>query len=898
MKHAIPPVLATSPSGVPRKKAKPGTSHLHPTSPEFYYRAVPNEIKTESKEEANSSQRSDEELLKKIFKVQYEQLQSMISSQKQLATAVTLPQPEVPKFSGDPTKYQTFIIAFDARIQGSVANDADRLYYLDQHLTGEPKDLIGGCLHLEPDVGYKEARRLLDKEYGDPYKVSNAFIQRLSNWPVVKYDGPSLKRFSFFLTKCNNVMKAITHMTVLNHPPNMQSVVQNLPNNLQAKWRENVVKCRLKNGRIVGFEDLGKFVGFAAESANDPIYSKDALANTRAKPAPASGVDDHYKKLQTPKPTSTSFATNVDASTQSPSLHGTGSSRRDAVVPRATETKGVRCLLCHESHDIEECEGFKRKSVGERKTFLTEQSLCFGCYRQNHFSRQCRRKRVCKRCKGPQPTLLHKEGFARRKEPERGNRQSTVSTNVPQRKSENKELDIGLLIRSNCPSALVPLKVVPNEGHGPLAVRLRHGWTVSGPLHIVTAPITNKITVREIENLKEIITPESLLQLFELDFNERASSNFPKDLSYSQEDRKFLAKVSDGIKHTGGHYEIPLPFRKSEVKLPNNRQQALKRALWQRKMLQNQQYRSDYVAFITDMIGKGYAERVPSESLKIIPDKIWYIPHHGVYHPKKPKKIRVVFDCSARYGGTSLNDRLLQGPDMTNSLVGVLTRFRQEPVAFMADIEAMFYQVLVPADQLDFLRFLWWPNGDLSAELEEYRMRVHPFGVVSWPAVLITPCTPQPTKPNENTEVKLQKYCINELLVYSGASNPTPFKFCITVKDKPVTRRGILSTVSSIYDPLGFPAPFTLTAKKLLQDLCREEKISWDDELPDTYHRRWEEWLKELPLLERLSVPRCVKPVDFGEVKSWQIHIFSDASNVGYGSVAYATMKVAHTVPF
>ena len=151
-------------------------------------------------------------------------------------------------------------------------------------------------------------------------------------------------------------------------------------------------------------------------------------------------------------------------------------------------------------------------------------------------------------------------------------------------------------------------------------------------------------------------------------------------------------------------------------------------------MLQNQQYRSDYVAFITDMIDKGYAEKGPHESLKSIPDKIWYIPHHGVYHPKKPKKIRVVFDCSARYGGTSLNDRLLQGPDMTNSLVGVLTRFRQEPVAFMADIEAMFYQVLVPADQRDFLRFLWWPDGDLRAELEEFRMRVHPFGAVSSPS--------------------------------------------------------------------------------------------------------------------------------------------------------------------
>ena len=113
------------------------------------------------------------------------------------------------------------------------------------------------------------------------------------------------------------------------------------------------------------------------------------------------------------------------------------------------------------------------------------------------------------------------------------------------------------------------------------------------------------------------------------------------------------------------------------------------------------------------------------------------------------------------------------------------------------------------------------------------------------------------------------------------------FKFRITVRDKPVARRGILSTVSSIYDPFGFGALFTLAAKKLLQDLCREEKIGWDDEPPDTYHRRWEERLKELTPLERLSIPGCVKPVDFGEVKSQQIHIFSDATNVGYGSVAY-----------
>ena len=54
----------------------------------------------------------------------------------------------------------------------------------------------------------------------------------------------------------------------------------------------------------------------------------------------------------------------------------------------------------------------------------------------------------------------------------------------------------------------------------------------------------------------------------------------------------------------------------------------------------------------------------------------WYVPHHDVYHPHKPGKIRVVFDCSAKFVGLSLNSMLYKGPDLTNSFVGVLTRFR------------------------------------------------------------------------------------------------------------------------------------------------------------------------------------------------------------------------------
>ena len=105
-----------------------------------------------------------------------------------------------------------------------------------------------------------------------------------------------------------------------------------------------------------------------------------------------------------------------------------------------------------------------------------------------------------------------------------------------------------------------------------------------------------------------------------------------------------------------------------------------------------------------------------------------------MYHHRKDK-IRVVLDCSAKYLGMCLNDVLLTGPDLTNNLTSVLLRFRTEPVAITVDIEKMFYQVKVRKKDRDFLRFYWWPDGDVLREPIIYRMTVHLFGAASSPSV-------------------------------------------------------------------------------------------------------------------------------------------------------------------
>ncbi|XP_068692637.1 uncharacterized protein [Montipora foliosa] len=291
------------------------------------------------------------------------------------------------------------------------------------------------------------------------------------------------------------------------------------------------------------------------------------------------------------------------------------------------------------------------------------------------------------------------------------------------------------------------MDILASANGGPYALKTFAGWAIVGPLHMTSTEQQkvdcNRIAAFKVgsekllghdfaieDKVKEIIVPLALNKMFELDFHERFDE---KSRQYSQEDKKFLKIVHQGIRRTDdNHYEIPLPFRSDDVCFPNNREQVLQRACWlKRKFTRNSKFYEDYVNFRNDIIRKGFARKVPEDLAPVKSGQLWYIPHHGVYLPRKPNKIRVVFDCSARFGGTSLSDQLLQGPDLTSCLVSVLSRFRQQPIAFMGDIDAMFHQVRVLDKQRDFLRFFWWPSGNLDGDLAQYQMNVHLFGAVS-----------------------------------------------------------------------------------------------------------------------------------------------------------------------
>ena len=153
----------------------------------------------------------------------------------------------------------------------------------------------------------------------------------------------------------------------------------------------------------------------------------------------------------------------------------------------------------------------------------------------------------------------------------------------------------------------------------------------------------------------------------------------------------------------------------------------------ERGLKNNPEKAEAYKTTIASYVEKGYARKLTPEEAKNEKTDRWYLPHHAVKNPNKPRKFRVVFDAAAQAHGTSLNKKLLTGPDLLNSLIGVLLRFREQPVGLVADIQEMYHQVRIIRQDRPAQSFLW-RDLDATREPEVYEMQVAIFGAKSSPA--------------------------------------------------------------------------------------------------------------------------------------------------------------------
>ena len=187
--------------------------------------------------------------------------------------------------------------------------------------------------------------------------------------------------------------------------------------------------------------------------------------------------------------------------------------------------------------------------------------------------------------------------------------------------------------------------------------------------------------------------------------------------------------LDNDTKLVNNRYQVPMLWKDSSAALPNNYSIARKRFKFlETRLRSNKVLYQRYREVIHQYIEKGYARKLTDEEANKSSQKTWYLPHHPVFNPNKPGKVRVVKDAAAECQGVSLNKALITGPDLLNSLAGILIRFRIGKIALVADIEAMFHQVRVTDADADSLRFLWKDEIYSSEEPFIMQMLVHIFG--------------------------------------------------------------------------------------------------------------------------------------------------------------------------
>lgn len=397
-----------------------------------------------------------------------------------------------------------------------------------------------------------------------------------------------------------------------------------------------------------------------------------------------------------------------------------------------------------------------------------------------------------------------------------------------------------------------------------------------------------------------------------------------------------------------GRYVVSLPWKqgRSLPTLVNNEKLALTRLTHLTDRLKKTPaLEGRYHDVFTDMFKEGIIEEVKVDTMDTV-GPVFYMPHRPVVKESRlTSKIRPVFDASAKsFNGVSLNDCLETGPCLLPNLPGILLRFRRWKVALTADITKAFLQIEVREEDRNVHRFLWNDKG----RVRKMRFVRVPFGNKSSPFLLNATVKHhlskfQPTRVvNELYEnmyvddwlsgcdddsegcdmlkeaVEIMHQAAMPLTKWGSNSTKVGEFLCREFKDKSVgeesikvlgmrwlssldffafdgmdipnaicvTKRVVLSVMSRLFDPLGFIAPFVMSAKCLFQKLWKLG-VGWDEVVSDDLSKAFLLWIKGLDSIKSWRIPRSYLGVPWGDAVAFELHAFGDASQSAYGACVY-----------
>ena len=299
--------------------------------------------------------------------------------------------------------------------------------------------------------------------------------------------------------------------------------------------------------------------------------------------------------------------------------------------------------------------------------------------------------------------------------------------------SQYSDGQVELLIGANVLEAVLQRETRVGRRNQPVAVKTDLGWTLTGSVSAIVPS-----SLRQVMFTKRLLKgPDDELSAAVTEWwsTEAFGTKYCEPTPRSKEDERALKLLEENTTKGNGRYKAGLLWKNNNITFPNNKPQAMKHLqAIERKLEKQPEVAAKYRATIDAYIAEGHARKLTTPEAAVPNERRWFLPHHAVTNPNKPGKVRVVFDAAAAYQGASLNEKLLTGPDLLQSLPGVLLRFREGPVAVAADIKQMYHQIEIKEEDQPALSFLW-RDLDGSKAPDIYQMQVLIFGARSSPAI-------------------------------------------------------------------------------------------------------------------------------------------------------------------
>ena len=408
-------------------------------------------------------------------------------------------------------------------------------------------------------------------------------------------------------------------------------------------------------------------------------------------------------------------------------------------------------------------------------------------------------------------------------------------------------------------------------------------------------------------------------------------------------EKAIVDKFGESVEFIDGKYHVELPWYEDKVKqVPSNHKICLEVLKRTYNALQIQGLVSTYDKVFQQQLHDGIIETFdvdPQDYSKYV-----WVPHRAVVRSadQVTTKVRPVFNCSLKVGNApSINEAAFKGIDLMSELIDLLLCFRSNKFAVISDIKQAFLQIKLKnlSDRNKFCFF--WVNE--AGNLVHYRYTTIVFGYTSSPFILNYIIKYHVSKyvQDEVSKILMSKFYVDNLLVTSNSESflsEVYYKAVERMKnggfelrswqtnepslaqkfaedsvkvthDKPYekvlgynyypltdemqlatysfdsiinTKRGVLSQIAKVYDPVGIFLPVTIRGRCLMRELWAQ-KIEWDQQIPSSLQKVWDNLSVDLCNLKSIKFPR--NAVDSF---SSTLCLFCDAAKLSFGFVSYA----------